>query len=88
MSKIHKRIDFFDKHLPNYTLSKDGVNLNIWCPFCKHENKNKRKMAIHLEKCLYHCWICDKKGTSIPYLVSRFNSKLGGLAEGIFHKKT
>lgn len=88
MSKIYKRLEFFDKYLTNYSLSNDGVNLSIWCPFCKHENKHKKKMVIHLEKCFYHCWICDKKGTNISYLLGRYNSKLGKLSEGVFIKRS
>lgn len=87
MSKIDKRIDFFDKYFPNHSLSKDGVNLNIWCPFCKNENKHKKKMVVHLEKCLYHCWTCDKKGANVPYLISKFSSKLAKIAEQLFTKK-
>ena len=73
MDKITKRLDFFDSILSNYQLDKDGVNLNVWCPFCKNKSKNKLKLSIHLDKGIYHCWICDKKGTNIPYLVKHIN---------------
>lgn len=73
MSLVDKRIDFFDSFIGNYRLDKDGVNLNIWCPFCKHPSKQKLKLCIHLEKCFYHCWICGKKGSNIPYLISKIN---------------
>ena len=84
MSKVQNRIEFFDKHIKNYHLSKDGVNINIWCPFCKNSNKNKRKMVIHLEKCFYHCWVCDKKGSNIGYLISRISSKAAKICDGLF----
>ena len=70
MSNIQKRIEFFDRFISDYTLSKDEVNLNLWCPFCRDTNKNKKKMVVHLEKCFYHCWVCDKKGANIYYLLS------------------
>ena len=73
MDIINKRLDFFDSFITNYQLDKDGNNLNIWCPFCKHPSKNKLKMSIHLEKGFYHCWLCDKKGNSVPYLVKQLN---------------
>ena len=84
MSKITNRLEFIDKHIQNYTLSKDGVNLSIWCPFCKDSNKNKLKMVIHLEKCFYHCWVCDKKGSNISYLFSRISKKLSDLSKSVF----
>lgn len=90
MSNIQKRLDFFDNLLKNYKLSKDGVNLNIWCPFCKDENKNKLKMVIHLEKCWFHCWVCDKKGTNVSRLVSKISKQASMKSLGLFkthHKK-
>lgn len=87
MSKISNRIEFIDKHIKNYTISKDGVNLNIWCPFCKDSNKNKLKMVIHLEKCFYHCWVCDKKGSNVSYLFNKISKKIGDLSKSIFINK-
>lgn len=73
MDLVNKRLDFFDSFITNYQLDKDNINLNIWCPFCKHPSKNKLKMSIHLEKGFYHCWLCDKKGNNVPYLVKQLN---------------
>jgi DNA primase len=84
MSKISNRLDFIDKHIQNYTVSKDGVNLNIWCPFCKDSNRNKLKMVIHLEKCFYHCWVCDKKGSNVSYLFSKISRNISELSKAVF----
>ena len=84
MSKISNRLDFVDKHIKNYTISKDGVNCNIWCPFCKDSNKNKLKMVIHLEKCFYHCWVCDKKGSNVSYLFSKINRRISEASKSVF----
>lgn len=84
MSNIQKRIEFFDRFISDYTLSKDEVNLNLWCPFCRDANKNKKKMVVHLEKCFYHCWVCDKKGANIYYLLSKISKKASSNAEGLF----
>lgn len=70
-NKVYKRLEFLRKIVTYSSLSKDNVNLNIWCPFCKHPSKSKLKMSIHLEKCFYHCWLCDKSSGNIPYLVSK-----------------
>lgn len=83
---ISEKISFFESFILNTALSKDGVNLNIWCPFCKHSSKNKLKLSIQLEKGYYHCWLCDKKGSSIDYLVSKLNSSKVQHAKEIFPK--
>jgi len=77
MDKINKRLEVINNILSSKTqLSNDGVNLNIWCPFCKNPNKHKKKLSIHLEKLYYHCWICDKKGSNIDYLMTKFGKKI------------
>ena len=88
MSKIQKRLDFFDRFVKNYHLSKDEVNVNIHCPFCKDSNRKKRKMVIHLEKCFYHCWVCDKKGSNVSYLFSKVNKEAAKIASEIFFNNT
>ena len=86
MNKLNKRLDFFDSFLKNYHLSKDGVNLNICCPFCNNSNNTKMKMVIHLEKCFFHCWVCGKKGSNVPYLISKINKNIK-VPDGLFYKR-
>ena len=69
--QTYKKIDFIESIVYRSLLSNDGKNLSIWCPFCKHENKSKLKLAIHLEKDLFHCWLCGKKGSDISYLINK-----------------
>ena len=85
---ISEKISFFESFIPNTVLCKDGVNLNIWCPFCKHRSKSKLKLSIQLEKGYFHCWLCDKKGSSIDYLVSKLNANKVKQAKEIFPKNT
>ncbi len=82
---INDKLYFLESFL-NTSLSNDGVNVSIWCPFCKHENKNKLKLAIHLEKNFYHCWLCDKKGSNIPYLISKLSKSKSIESEKYFKK--
>jgi len=86
--KISQRLEFFDTLKIKSSLSKDGLNLNIWCPFCKHASRNKLKLSIHLEKCFYHCWICDKKGSDVSYLVSKINKNKVAEAKKTFKTRT
>lgn len=69
---IYEKISFIESFV-NSSLGKDGININVWCPFCKHPSKNKLKMSIHLENNIYHCWLCEKKGSNVPYLISKLN---------------
>ena len=87
---INDKLYFLESFL-NTSLSNDGVNVSIWCPFCKHENKHKLKLAIHLEKNFYHCWLCDKKGSNIPYLISKLSKTKAVESEKyfkVYKKKT
>ena len=85
---IENRLEFLESNINNTLLSKDGLNLSIWCPFCKHSNRKKLKLVIHLEKCLYHCWLCDKKGSNIPYALSKISKNLSEKSKKIFKSKT
>lgn len=85
--QTYKKIDFIESIVYRSLLSNDGKNLSIWCPFCKHENKSKLKLAIHLEKDLFHCWLCGKKGSDISYLVNKINPSKQKEALALFPKK-
>lgn len=82
-----EKLNFLESFL-RVSVSKDGVNASIWCPFCKHSNKSKRKMVIHLEKGLYHCWICDKKGSNVSYVISQLNKSKVEEAKKLFRRKS
>ena len=43
------------------------------CPECNHR---KYKLAVNLDKNVFHCWICDYRGRNIRRLVRRFGSYL------------
>jgi hypothetical protein len=85
---IENRLEFLENNIRNTLLSKDGMNLSIWCPFCKHNNRKKLKLAIHLEKCFYHCWLCDKKGSNVPYLLSKIDKTLSDKSKKLFKSKS
>ena len=88
MDIISKRLDAVNDILSYKThLSKDGINLNIWCPFCSNPSKNKMKLSIHLEKAFYHCWVCDKKGSNIYFLFSKLNKKIPEKYHHLFKKR-
>lgn len=70
---VSEKIDFLSSFIKNLKLEKDNINVSIWCPFCKHSNKNKLKLTIHLEKNYYHCWLCDYKGSNVLSIIKRID---------------
>ena len=70
-----EKLNFLKKIVLNYKNSKDCPEIAIWCPYCENSNKNKLKMIVNVEKNLYHCFVCDTKGRSIPYLVKKLSEK-------------
>ena len=81
---ISEKIDFFDSIVRRRKLEKDGINLSIWCPFCKHKDKSKLKLTIHLEKNFYHCWLCDAKGSNISKIIYFIDKSKANDAKKIF----
>ena len=51
---------------------KSGHEYLFGCPFCKH---HKLKMSVNVDKSAYKCWICDKSGRDLGYLVRRFGTR-------------
>jgi transcription elongation factor Elf1 len=49
---------------------RKGAEHYFSCPFCNH---HKKKLAVNIDKNVFHCWVCDTKG-GISYLVKRFGS--------------
>jgi len=83
-NKTYKRLEFIRNIVPYSSMSKDNINLNIWCPFCRHSSKTKLKLSIHLEKCFYHCWLCDKSSNNISYLISKLDRSKVEASKGLF----
>ena len=86
MTNIKEKLSLLE-NITQPSLSKDGINACIWCPFCKHSNKNKLKMVIHLEKNFFHCWLCDKKGSNVSYLISKISKSKLEIAKKLFKVK-
>jgi DNA primase len=53
--------------LGTHTTLKENEHVHH-CPFCNH---HKKKLNINLENQKWHCWVCDSKGQSIPYLLKK-----------------
>ena len=56
---------------------KSGSEYLFRCPFCDHD---KLKLSVNIDKNYWKCWICDKSGRNIGFLVRRFGSQDDKLA--------
>lgn len=83
---INEKIDFITRLTSNYNIESDNINVAIWCPFCKHKNRKKLKLVVHLEKGFYHCWLCDVKGSNITKIVKKYNPSMFEESIKIFKK--
>ena len=42
------------------------------CPFCDH---HKKKLSVNVDKSVFKCWICDKSGRNLGYIVRKFGTR-------------
>ena len=42
------------------------------CPFCDH---HKKKLSVNVERGFFKCWICDKSGRDVGYIVRKFGTR-------------
>lgn len=49
-----------------------GEEVLYHCPFCNH---HKRKFSVNIDKGFYKCWICDKSGRNLSYVVRKFGTR-------------
>ena len=51
---------------------QSGHEYLFGCPFCKH---HKMKMSVNVDKSAFKCWICDKSGRDLGYIVRKFGTR-------------
>lgn len=45
-------------------MDRRGANAQFWCPYCKHPDPKKRKLAVRLSDGVVHCWVCNRSARS------------------------
>ena len=68
-----EKYQFLKQILPVHKYNKNKFDMAVWCPFCNNPNQHKLKMILNLEKGVYHCWVCNAKGTSIPWVLKKLS---------------
>jgi len=66
-----EKYNFLRQFITFHKYNKNKHDMAIWCPFCNNPNQHKLKMILNLDKGVYHCWVCNAKGTSIASLIRR-----------------
>jgi DNA primase len=77
MITIKEKIKLIHSCLGKSKMSNDGNNVNVVCPICEQNNTTvptKKKLSINLEKGIYHCWVCESKGSNVGRLCLNFSS--------------
>lgn len=70
MSNKQEKINILKNILGDYKKSREEYL--FFCKFCDH---HKPKLSVNLEKNVWKCWVCEKSGRNISYLVSQFGTK-------------
>tara|TARA_A100001011_G_scaffold376412_1_gene438970 strand:- start:6741 stop:7700 length:960 start_codon:yes stop_codon:yes gene_type:complete len=68
MITVKEKIRLIEACFGKSKISNDNKNIVVFCPLCKAQGKDKFKLAIGIEKGMYHCWVCEAKGKNIGSL--------------------
>jgi len=72
MITVKEKIRLVESCFGKAKLSGDNKNIVVFCPICKSQGKDKFKLAIGIEKGMYHCWVCESKGKNIGRLALKY----------------
>ena len=65
------KIIFFQNIFGNGQYSSTTKELVVFCPFCNHR---KKKLSINLDTNFFKCWVCNKAGKDVGFLIQKFGS--------------
>lgn len=60
-----EKLSFIKSVLGNCRYSRNTKEAEFYCPKCKH---HKPKLSVNIETDIYHCWVCDKRGTLLSLM--------------------
>jgi len=71
---ITEKLRFIESVFGKGCLATDNKNFAVRCPICDHNDKSKRKLAIHVDDDKVHCWVCGFKAYTLAPLIKKFGS--------------
>jgi len=72
---VSQKYELLTKLLGPGDIDNRAVNAQFWCPFCKHHDAKKRKLAVRLADGVTHCWVCNWSSKSVTRLVPVFGAR-------------
>lgn len=62
MVTVKEKIRLIEACFGNAKMTADSKNAVVFCPVCRDNGKEKKKLAIAIDTGVYHCWVCEVKG--------------------------
>lgn len=59
MLTTSQKFELLVKLLGPGEIDRRAINAQFWCPFCKHADAKKRKLAVRVDDGIVHCWVCN-----------------------------
>jgi DNA primase len=88
MITVKEKIRLIESCFGKSKISNDNKNVIVFCPVCKANNKDKFKLAIGIDKGMYHCWVCESKGKNIGRLALKYSIQKKAATELYSYFKT
>mgnify|MGYP001376439299 CR=1 FL=1 len=88
MITVKEKIRLIEACFGKSKLSNDNKNIVVFCPICKSQGKDKFKLAIGINKGMYHCWVCESKGKNIGRLALKHSIQKKAASELYSYFKT
>lgn len=88
MITVKEKIRLIEGCFGKSKISSDNKNVVVFCPVCKSQGKDKFKLAIGIEKGMYHCWVCESKGKNIGRLALKYSMQKKAAADLYSYFKT
>ncbi len=70
---MNSKIIFLEKLLGKCKYSQNTKEAEFYCCFCFHHRK---KLSINLQTDQYKCWVCNKAGKNLIYLIKNVGTSL------------
>ena len=88
MITVKEKIRLVESCFGKSKLSNDNKNIIVFCPVCRANGKDKFKLAIGVEKGMYHCWVCETKGKNVGRLALKYSIQKKAAADLYSYFKT
>mgnify|MGYP000844252285 CR=1 FL=1 len=75
ITSITERIEYIEKLFGKGNPTSQSTNIEVYCPFCKDSNPNKKKLAIKIDDFQNHCWVCGWRARNLFSLLLKIGKK-------------